>query len=95
MVIGGRNSTWNAHLDVAYNRQDQSTELQVCELFTNAAMPTSTERLIWAFRAFAHCTEAIVDLFAVFVNVLLERLLSLALWICPTTWDPFLSIEPQ
>jgi len=83
------------HLNIAHHRSDQHAELQVRELFPDAPMPTSTERLIRTVRTFAHRTETVINLLPILVSILPECLLSLALWVRPATRDPLLGFVPQ
>ena len=93
MVVGRGNSTRDAHLDVAHHRADHHAKIR--ELFPDAQMPTGTERLVWTLRALAHRTKTVIDLLPILVGILLERLLSLTLWVRPATRDPSLGFMPQ
>lgn len=95
MVVRSGNPTRDPHLNIAHHRSDQHAELQVRELFTDAPMPTSTERLVRAVRTLAHRTETVIDLLPILVGILPECLLRLSLWVRPATRDPLLGFVPQ
>ena len=95
MVVGRGNPTRDAHLNVAHHRTDHHAKLQIRELFPDAPMPTGTERLVRTLRALAHRTETVIDLLPILVSILIERLLSLALWVRPATRNPLLGFVPH
>src|SRR5579863_2196408 len=95
MVVRSGDPTRDAHLNVAHHRSDQHAELQVRELFPDAPMPTGAEWLVRTVRALTHRTETVINLLPILVSIFVKRLLSLALWVCPTTRDPLLGFEPQ
>lgn len=95
VVVRWRNTTWDAHLNAAHHSGEHYAKLQVRELFADAPMSTSTERLVRTFRALANGTKPIINLLAVFIRVLLKRFLCLALWVRPPTRHPFSRLEPQ